>query len=349
VDKHEAYIRRCFELAERAGKNTKSNPLVGAVLTHNDRIIGEGFHSAFGAPHAEVEAIRSVKADDQQLISKATLYVSLEPCCHHGKTPACTDLILQKGIQNVVVSTLDPNPKVAGKGVEILRQAGVRVVEGVLSEEGRQLIAPFAANLNGTPYVILKIVKSSDHFIGQEGKQIWISNKYSKALSHQWRSHVDAIMVGKNTAITDNPKLDVRLVVGENPIRIVLDRELAVPPSHHLLNDGLPTWILSEKRRTKSYSESVHYLHFESIDDLDKVLRDLFQRGVHKLLVEGGSQVINSFLRVGLWHECRVITAPVQLGKGIPAPNIHGRLIEEYSLQGDKVVVIQNQKKSIIW
>ncbi|RMF32110.1 MAG: bifunctional diaminohydroxyphosphoribosylaminopyrimidine deaminase/5-amino-6-(5-phosphoribosylamino)uracil reductase RibD, partial [Bacteroidetes bacterium] len=227
----EVFMRRCFDLARLGAGRVSPNPMVGAVLVYEGRIIGEGWHRRYGGAHAEVNALASVAPSDRALIRRSTLYVSLEPCCIHRKTPPCTNLILREGIPRVVVSCLDPTPEVNGRGLELLREGGVEVRVGVLEEEGRRLIRFREAFVrHGRPFVLLKFACSRDGFLGKPGEQIWISNPWTKRWVHRCRAAADAILVGTRTARTDNPQLTTRLFFGDSPLRIVLDRRLTLPP-----------------------------------------------------------------------------------------------------------------------
>lgn len=338
----ELYITRCFELAKLGGKATKTNPMVGAVLVHDNRIIGEGYHKAYGGPHAEVNCLNSVKEADQSLIPDSTLFVSLEPCCFHGKTPACTNLILENGIKDVRISAMDPFPEVNGKGLQILKDKGVKITQGILEERGKRLIEKFVYNnMHKRPYIILKIVESQDGFIGQEGKQVWLSNKPSKILSHKWRSEVDGIMIGTNTAVIDNPRLTTRLYPGDDPIRIVFDNKERIPKTHHLLSDSLKTTIItaSETYNTgEQPNKTVLKLNTEE-NQLKYILERLYKQDINSLIVEGGANLIKSFVKIGLWDECRVIRCKKQLNEGIKSPLVVMKYAQKYELDGDLVVI----------
>ena len=244
---HELYMQRCIDLARLAGKNVRSNPNVGSVLVHDGRIIGESYHKAYGEAHAERNAIASVRNEDRELIPDATLYISLEPCNISAKTPPCSELIIDSGIKKIVIGTKDPNPKIAGSSIAFLEQKGIHVTQGILEPQARQLIAPFVSNLNKLPYIILKYAQSTDNYIGKRDMNIWLSNDAMKRKSHIWRTEVDAILVGYNTALTDNPKLTTRLVPGESPLRIILDRDLSLPRTHHVWSDSNKSLFVCDK------------------------------------------------------------------------------------------------------
>lgn len=319
---HVRYLTRCIHIAKRGGKFVGANPQVGAVLVYDNRIIGEGYHRAYGSAHAEVNALKNVAETDQHLISKSILYVSLEPCNHHGKTGPCTKLIIDNQIPHVVIACRDPNSKVQSNGLEKLRSSGIKV-EIVELEEANQLIRPFVnASLHNMPYVILKFAQSRDNFMGQKEKQIWISNHFTQHLVHKWRSDIDGIMVGTNTVITDNPQLTNRLHPGESPVRIILDRNKRINEEYLVSSDENETWF---------YNKEI---------GLQELLVDLYNRGIHRLMVEGGATLLKSFVNANLWHEARVITANKMLNTGIKSPMIKGNLASSINLGNDLIQVV---------
>ncbi len=342
---HEIFMHRCFDLARLGAGHVSPNPMVGAVLVYNDRIIGEGWHRQYGMAHAEVNCLASVKESDRHLIEKATLYVSLEPCCIHGKTPPCTDLILRSNIKKVVIACLDETPEVQGKGVEILRRAGVEVVEGVLADE------PFKpSDFRNTfvakhrPFIQLKFAQSVDGYMGVTGKQVWFSSHFSQVLAHKGRSEFDAILVGTNTALTDNPSLNTRHWFGKSPLRIVLDRQRRLPAEAQLLRSNQPTWVVCEKRLSADNpTDTLRFMEL-AFDDclLDKLLAELFRQRVTSLIVEGGASTIRHFLGRGLWDEAAIFSTPIRLGSGIAAPTPTGEELARISLGGDSLTVIRN-------
>jgi diaminohydroxyphosphoribosylaminopyrimidine deaminase/5-amino-6-(5-phosphoribosylamino)uracil reductase len=308
----EKYMSRCLELAKNGRGQVAPNPMVGAVIVRNDRIIGEGYHCCYGEAHAEVNAISSV--DDDFLLRDATLYVSLEPCSHYGKTPPCTELIIQKRISRVVVAALDPFPKVSGRGVKILCDAGVEVVTGVMENEAVALNRFFmTAYKKRRPYIILKWAQSEDGFLDRIRKDrteapVFLSTPLTRIMVHKLRSEVQAIMVGTNTVILDNPSLTVRYWAGHSPLRVTIDRKQRIPASAHLLDGKHPTLVYTE---TETPGDSSRFL--------SNIMEDLCKRNIHSLLVEGGAQLHRSFLEVDLWDEIVVETAPVKLCAGVPA------------------------------
>ncbi|PHN08443.1 bifunctional diaminohydroxyphosphoribosylaminopyrimidine deaminase/5-amino-6-(5-phosphoribosylamino)uracil reductase RibD [Flavilitoribacter nigricans] len=320
----EKYMQRCFELARLGTGSTAPNPTVGAVIVYQDRIIGEGYHTRYGHPHAEVEAVRSVSAEDRHLIPRSTLYVSLEPCSVHGRTPPCTDLIIREKIPEVVISYIDRSPGVNGEGVARLREHGVEVVEGVLSEAGKLLSAP--RNIFVTrqrPYLILKYAVSANGYLGlPDGKPFWLTNGYSKRLVHRWRSEVDAIMVGTSTALYDNPRLNTRLFPGSSPIRVIPDRNLRLPLHLHVFDDSIPTLIFTHQNPPDHEFTQTEYIQLEPEDFFGALLRELHRRNIQTLMVEGGQVILEHFQKTGLWDEARIFRTPHYLEEGLPAPTI---------------------------
>lgn len=346
----EKYMARCLALAKSGLCNVAPNPMVGAVLVYQDRIIGEGFHQRCGDVHAEVNAIRAVK--DKHLLSDATLYVNLEPCSHYGKTPPCAELIIREGIPRVVVGCLDPFPEVAGRGVRMLREAGVEVVVDVMREEAMQLNRFFmTAHMQKRPYVILKWAQSADGFIdrtrtdGLTTQPVRFSTSVTRRYLHKLRSEISAIMVGTNTAISDNPSLTVRHWMGNSPVRVVLDRNLRIPASHHLLDGEVQTYVFTEK--TAENRKNVEYVRIDfSTTLIQGVLSFLFERGLNSLLVEGGASLHESFLRAGTFDEIRIETSPILLHDGIMAPSIRSLKYskrERYIMDG----LVENEKNTM--
>ncbi|NUO03318.1 MAG: bifunctional diaminohydroxyphosphoribosylaminopyrimidine deaminase/5-amino-6-(5-phosphoribosylamino)uracil reductase RibD [Saprospiraceae bacterium] len=347
---HETFMRRCFDLARLGAGSVSPNPMVGAVLVHQNRIIGEGFHQQYGQAHAEVNAVNSVHAEDRRLLREATLYVSLEPCCIFGKTPPCTNLILENHIPRVVISCLDQTPGVAGKGVEVLRAAGVEVICGVLEAAGQRLSAVRNTFVSQhRPYILLKFAKTSNNFFCPEDRsQFWITNKYAKRLVHRWRSETDAILVGTNTALHDNPELTNRLYFGKSPLRVVLDRTLRLPKSHAIFDGTFPTLIFTEFPT----AESGNNLEFVGASFgthlLQQVLAHLAERKCTSLIVEGGAQLLQTFIEAGLWDEARVFTGlhsslpESRLVRGIPAPVIPAAPAYSKTIAGDLLEVFFN-------
>lgn len=336
---HYPFMSRCFDLAKLGTKQTSPNPMVGAVLVYKNRVIGEGFHQEYGKEHAEVNCIKSVKKEDEHFIKEATLYISLEPCCIVGNTTACTDIIKQFGIKKVVYSCIDPTPDVDGKSKNLLEETGVHVTTNIAYKKGEQIIRyrSVFARLK-RPYVILKYAQSTDGFMGTNHKQVWLSNSYTKILSHKWRSEVDAIMVGTNTARLDNPKLDTRLHYGKSPLRVVLDRRLTLKKSLHLMDKTTPTWVICEKDNSALNSENLRYLNINYDKALiPNIVKALYQENKGILMVEGGSQLLQSFIDLNLWDEARVFNTDVYLGEGVSAPKIKRPVHKTWKLRNNEV------------
>ncbi len=334
---HEFFMQRCLQLARLGEGKVAPNPVVGAVLVHEGQIIGEGYHQVYGQAHAEVNCINSVPPSLQELIPKATMYVTLEPCAHHGKTPPCADLIVSTNIPRVVIGCVDTFSEVAGRGIAKLEAAGVEVTTGVLEQACRHINRRFFTyHEQKRPYIVLKWAHSKDGYMAPEnGLPVPISNKYTNRLVHQWRSREMAIMVGTQTALTDNPKLTTRLWPGKSPIRLVIDRELKVPAAHHLYNSEAPSiFITAVAGRDKTI-----VLDFDK-DILPPLMTELHAAGIQSVLVEGGARLLESFISAGLWDEMRVITGAAPLGGGLRAPAVRqAQLLEEQALQGDHIAV----------
>ena len=323
----EIYIKRCIELAKNGLGTTYPNPMVGSVIVYNNEIIGEGWHRKSGEPHAEVNAINSVK--DNSLLAKATIYVSLEPCSHYGKTPPCCDLIIKHKIPNVVVGSIDSNSKVSGTGIKRLEENGANVTIGVLEKECNELNKRFFTfHQKKLPYIILKWAESQDGFIAPLTKDkkepVWISNEYSRQLVHKWRSEEQAILVGTKTVLDDNPKLDVRDWTGENPIRIVLDKSDRINQSYYLKDGQIKTIIITEQENL-TFSENCIYENAIFDVKLTKTIADIsYKYGIQSILIEGGKQTLQSFIDDNLWDEARVFIGNSHLKSGIKAPSLNG-------------------------
>ena len=346
---------RCLELAAHGRGYVAPNPMVGAVIVADDTVIGEGFHRRYGEAHAEANAIAAVR--DEALLGRSTLYVNLEPCSHYGKTPPCAELIIRKQIPRVVVACTDPNPKVAGRGIDLLRQAGVEVVTGVLEKEAMALNCFFmTAHRRRRPYIILKWAQSEDGFIDRHRKAlaekpVVFSTPLTRMMVHRLRSEVQAILVGTNTALMDNPSLAVRHWTGKSPVRVLIDRHGRVPQDYHLFDGAQPTLVFTQqescgeagrsldsdrptfvftpegsvlgKNAGKQEETNVKYIQMNEGElQLSKIVGFLFQKDIHSLLVEGGACLHRSFIAENLWDEIIIETAPVCLGDGVKAPEI---------------------------
>jgi diaminohydroxyphosphoribosylaminopyrimidine deaminase/5-amino-6-(5-phosphoribosylamino)uracil reductase len=343
----DVFMHRCFDLAKKGGKATKKNPQVGAILVYDNKIIGEGYHQEYGGPHAEVNCLKSVKEHDRALIPSSTLFVSLEPCCIYGKTPPCTDLILKSNIKKVVISTLDINPKVHGKGVSILRANGVTVSTGVLSLKGEQIIKIFRVNhLEKRPYILLKVVKSKDNFTGRIGEKIWLSNWISNIYTHRLRSKYDGIIAGSRTIVNDNPSLTTRNFPGPSPTRITIDRNATIPNHLKFFSPKGPAIYFTSNKRDLPRNIDQLIIADGTTTFLDKVVHDLFKKGIYSIIVEGGSRLISQFIKLNLWDEALVITTPIILKEGLHAENITGKLWKELNFGEDKVHHILNENQT---
>lgn len=330
---HEYYIKRCLQIAKNGLGTTRPNPMVGAVIVHNNSIIGEGFTSAYGGPHAEVNAVNSVK--NKSLLKNSTIYVLLEPCSHFGKTPPCSDLIIKHSIPNVVIGCIDDNPEVAGKGVAKLKAHGCNVVVGVLEKECKEHFKRFFTYHNKKrPYIILKWAETEDGFIAPETKDkqqpVWITNTYSRQLVHKWRAEEQAILVGTNTVIEDNPSLTVRDYSGENPIRIVIDKSNKLDESYKIFDASAQTI-----RLTKNELDFNQPL-------ASQICRILHQQNINSVIIEGGAKTLQTFIDEGLWDEARVFIGKAEFKSGTKAPNLNGRLISEKHIKEDLLKIYKN-------
>lgn len=341
-------MKRCLQLAKNGIGTARPNPSVGAVIVLNDRIIGEGFTSPYGGPHAEVNAIKAVK--NQELLKKATLYVTLEPCSHYGKTPPCSDLIIEKQIPNIVIGCLDTNSLVAGKGIKKLKKAGRKVVVGVLENECKiQLKRFFTYHNKKRPYIVLKWAKTQNGFIApltkSSKKPVWISNKFSRQLVHKWRTKEHSILVGTNTVLDDNPKLTVRSWSGNNPIRIVLDKNLRIPKTANVFDKSAVTIVFTcfsnknidklnvfdETKPAKIFYEWIDF----SKNIAQQICNSLYKLNVQSVLIEGGRQTLQTFIDANLWDEARVFTGNTKLESGIKEPIINTGFYEKSSIKDD--------------
>lgn len=324
--KHELYIKRCIQLAKNAKGNTSPNPLVGSVIVHNNKIIGEGWHAKAGEPHAEVNAINSVK--DKSLLAESTIYVSLEPCAHFGKTPPCADLIVKNKIPKVVIGCRDPFDAVNGKGIEKLKTAGMDVSVGILEEECLALNNSFFTyHTKKRPYVILKWAQTQDGFLDKlredKDKGVnWITQPETKILVHHWRHEVDAILVGANTIINDNPELTVRLVEGQNPVRLIIDPNNRISVDANIFSTSGKTVVFTNS--PKPNRENITYAKLEDGKPiLESVLKTCYDLQIQSILVEGGAHTLQSFIDAQLWDEARVLTGASSFGQGLKAPSLN--------------------------
>jgi diaminohydroxyphosphoribosylaminopyrimidine deaminase/5-amino-6-(5-phosphoribosylamino)uracil reductase len=344
--KDEIYMHRCLELARKGLGLTRQNPLVGSVVVYNDHIIGEGYHHEFGGPHAEVNAIQSVK--DHTLLNKSCLYVNLEPCSHYGKTPPCSLLIKETGISRIVIGCVDPNPAVSGKGIEILKSGGADVITGVLEDDSRFLNRRFFTyHLQRRPYIILKWAQSQDGFIDRDrnvtgmSNPSWITNHTARMLVHKWRAEELSIMTGTNTIHLDNPELNVREWPGINPFRIIPDRNGRLFEGLNVMNGSSPTIIFSGDK--KEIPECSNYLRIpvESFD-IAVLLKELFKRQIISVFVEGGAKLIQSFINSGLWDESFVFLGNKIFNSGVKAPVLNSEPEKTVEFRGVKILIYRN-------
>ncbi|GGA80845.1 riboflavin biosynthesis protein RibD [Flavobacterium palustre] len=345
MKKDEKYLARCIQLAQNGLGTTYPNPMVGSVIVYEDQIIGEGWHKKAGEPHAEVNAVNSVK--DKSLLQKATIYVSLEPCSHFGKTPPCCDLIIRNQIPNVVIGTVDPNEQVAGRGIKKLIEAGINVTVGVLENECNALNKRFFTfHQKKRPYIILKWAQSQDGFIApserDEQKPVWITNQYSRQLVHKWRSEEQAILVGTQTAIDDNPKLDVRDWIGKNPVRIVLDKNNRISKDNNLFDNQVKT-IVFYQVNTHANQEN---LIFERIDFEQniafQILEILYKHQIQSIIIEGGRQTLQTFIDANLWDEARIFKGKTIFKNGTKAPTITLKTNQKQFVLEDELIIFKN-------
>jgi diaminohydroxyphosphoribosylaminopyrimidine deaminase/5-amino-6-(5-phosphoribosylamino)uracil reductase len=335
---HEKYMLRCIELAKLGVGNVAPNPMVGAVLVHEGNIIGEGYHQQFGQAHAEVNCINSVKESLRPHIPNSTLYVSLEPCSHFGKTPPCSDLIIQQQIKKVVVGCSDPFEQVNGKGIEKLRAANVEVIVDILKDECLQLNKRFFAfHTKKRPYIILKWAQTANgKMASSSNERLLITNDFTNRLVHKWRSEETAILVGTNTALLDNPSLNNRLWHGNNPIRLVIDRNLKLPASLNIFNQEQKTIVFNSIKDASN--DRIYYCKIEAANTIEQVLQICYELSIQSILVEGGSKLLQSFINENLWDEARIITnESLNTHDGLTAPLLNGILIKEEKIFSDSI------------
>lgn len=344
MNNYELYMQRCIDLATNGAGYVAPNPLVGCVMVHHDKIIGEGFHRKYGEPHAEVNAIQSVK--DISSLSECQLYVNLEPCSHYGKTPPCADLIIEKKIPEVIIGTVDPYEEVSGSGIQKLREAGIKVTINVLKEECAELNKRFFTyHLKKRPFIILKWAQTKDGFIAplhNKNNTIHrISNTYSHQLVHKWRSEEQAIMVGANTALHDNPQLTVRHWTGKNPVRVTIDKNRSLAENLNLFDSSAPTLIFNEDKEEKKENIAYKKIDF-SKNILLQVSEKLYQEKINSILIEGGAKLINLFLQENLWDEARIFTSDSFLKEGIPAPELNISPMKSQFIANDQLSIYKN-------
>lgn len=332
----EKYMARCLQLALNGKGHTHPNPMVGAVVVHNGRIIGEGYHRQYGKPHAEVNAIDSIK--DKSLLEESTIYVSLEPCSHYGKTPPCAKLIIESRIPRVVVAIPDPYPSVSGRGIKMLQEAGIDVTIGVLEQEAWQLNKDFfTAQIDDRPYIYLKWAQTRDGYIdkareeGAKAQPTPISSDFSKIMVHKKRAEVSAIMIGTNTAVNDNPSLTTRFWYGHNPVRVILDRQCRIPAGYKLFDGKVKTIVFTESEVPAAAADKLTFIQVKFDNNLFKNIFPILK--IHKInsvLVEGGQKLLQSLIDKGIWDEAYIETSDMDFGAGVKSPVISGTVIEDY-------------------
>jgi diaminohydroxyphosphoribosylaminopyrimidine deaminase/5-amino-6-(5-phosphoribosylamino)uracil reductase len=355
----ELYMHRCLELAQLGAISVAPNPMVGAVLVYENKIIGEGYHQKYGEAHAEPNCIASVKEEDEHLIRQSALFVSLEPCAHFGKTPPCVDLIIQKKIPRVIVGCRDPFVEVNGKGIEKLKAAGIEVELGILEDECKELNKRFFTfHTQHRPYVILKWAQTLDNKIANEDySRVLISGEATNRLVHKWRSEEMAIAIGTNTALFDDPELTTRLAPGKNPVRIVVDTDLRLPKSLKLFNSKTPTIVFNTKEhnlplenisvRDLKETEVGYYQVTEDVNLVHQMMNALYKMNIQSVLIEGGSYLLQSFIDDGVWDEARIITnEQLSIGAGLPAPILKDSLLQNSEqLFSDVIRTYKNTKR----
>lgn len=349
MDEHEFYMHRCLELAKNGLGNVAPNPMVGSVIVNNGRIIGEGYHQKYGQPHAEVNAINSVK--DKSLLPYSTLYVNLEPCCHYGKTPPCTDLIIQEKIPEVIIGSVDPYDVVAGKGIARLRNHGVKVKVGVLKGEAMKLNKRFFTfHQKGRPYIILKWAQTADAFIdierlpGTPARPTWITSEKLRLLVHKWRTEEQGIMVGTITALKDNPRLNVRDWTGKQPTRIVLDENLTLSEKLNIFDNTQQTLVFNQK--TEKNQELTQWIQtdFSSPNFLAEILRILKELQIQSIIIEGGQKLLKTFITQNMWDEARIFQGSKFFVNGLKAPTLPVEKFTQNFIGNEILFWVKNQR-----
>ena len=335
-------MRRCLTLAQKGLGYSYPNPMVGAVVVKDGKIIGEGWHKKAGTAHAEVNALRHLSTKE---LASATLYVNLEPCAHHGKTPPCCDLVISKGIKKIVIGAMDPNPKVAGKGIQAMKNAGINITVGVLEEECIQLNKRFYCfHTKNRPYILLKWAQTADGFIAPEDDKkenvFWISDKHSQQLAHRWRAEENAILVGRKTITQDNPKLTTRLWKGNHPIRLIIDPHDILSKNASVFNDEAETVVFNTKKN--EHQNNITWVKVNPEIILKNIMEFCVEKNIQSIIVEGGAKTITSFLKQNMWDECRIFESKMELKKGVKAPNKPKGKAFSKTLVGDTLQIIQH-------
>ncbi|HEY5745738.1 MAG TPA: bifunctional diaminohydroxyphosphoribosylaminopyrimidine deaminase/5-amino-6-(5-phosphoribosylamino)uracil reductase RibD [Chryseolinea sp.] len=335
----ELFMGRALELATLGRGQVSPNPLVGCVIVHDGKIIGEGWHKKYGEAHAEVNAVNSV--ENQALLAESTVYVNLEPCSHFGKTPPCADMLIAHRVKKVVVANLDSNPLVSGAGIKKLRAAGVEVITGILDKEGHALNEAFFTYITlQRPFIVLKWAETADGFIARENYDSkWISHELSRQVVHQWRAGLDAILVGSRTVAHDNPQLTVRDWSGRNPVRVVIDRFLRLDHKLHVFDGSQKTLRYNVLKHEEH--PGLSYVRLDESDFLQQLIKDLHKQKIQSVLVEGGAHTLQHFIDAGMWDEARIFQSPRCFEKGIAAPVIHGRLTTQRMLAEDTLKILR--------
>ena len=340
-------MHRCLDLAQLGKGYTAPNPMVGAVLVHNGRTIGEGWHRAYGQDHAEVDCLNNVAAEDFHLIPESTMYVNLEPCAHYGNTPPCATRLVAERVKEVIIANKDPFEKVSGRGLAILKKGGVATQTGIMEQEGAWVNRRFFCfHKQKRPYIILKWAETKDGFIAPADKRRHqITDTESQVMVHKWRTEEAAIMVGTTTALKDNPQLTARLYEGKQPLRIVLDRNLAIPKHYHIFDRLAQTWIINEQR--ESIDDKISYVQMPFNDNLLALLLSrLYEARILSLIVEGGAVLLNSFISSGIWDEARIFTGNTELTNGIPGPQLNNEEHAFTAITGNDLLQVFVNKNS---
>ena len=341
----DVFMRRALELARYGSGSVSPNPLVGCVVVHEGSIIGEGWHRKYGESHAEVNAVNSVA--DKTLLRQSTVYVNLEPCSHYGKTPPCADMLVANEVKRVVISNTDINPLVSGEGIRKLESAGIAVTTGILADAGKILNKRFFNTIEKKrPYIVLKWAETADGFMARENHDSrWISNEYSRQLTHRWRTEEDAILVGTATAARDNPQLTVRNWTGRNPIRIVIDRKMMLDSSLHLFDGQTMTMRYNTMKNTQE--QNLLSVKIDDKDFLKNMLLDLYERKIQSVFVEGGPYTLSQFIQHNLWDEARIFRSPQRFERGVPAPVVKGNETTEYIFE-DSITFVHNKSAGLL-
>ena len=335
-------MKKCLELATKGMGYVSPNPMVGCVVVFNNQIISEGYHEEYGTVHAEINAIENVK--DKSLLKKSTLYVNLEPCVHFGKTPPCTNLIIESEIPKVVIGCIDSYSEVSGKGIEKMQNTGIEVIVGVLEKESRELNKRFFTfHEKKRPYIILKWAESKDGFMAplNQNKPFWMTSSESKKLVHKWRAEEEAILIGRITAQKDNPSLTVREVAGSNPIRIIIDKNLKLSSDLNLFNSEAKTIIFNTIKSEETGTNQFVKIDFNYL--IENILEELHKQNIQSVIIEGGSTTLQSFIAANIWDEARIFTANKLFSQGLKTPIIEGEIILEEEIGTDTLEIIINR------